>query len=750
KTAKVEKTPELWWYSGKANDPAIDDEVKAIIRERLDLNLLIEAVPGSGKTYNLVQRMISLILARHPANQIAAITFTRKAAEELRSRFREQVESRIGSSSGEERTLLEQALLAIEDGYIGTIHGFCSRILREYPIEAQLDPSFIELEEGQDVDLFKQAWIELIGRRADWVAIFSDHGLDPMDSIIVKGLKRFCEFPDADFSVVDKPPAPDPKPLLQAFEELWKTTVAYDPRPRMSEDEKRENNELMMGWVKYDRTKQSIQSFLGLQTFSPNDLKALWRALRYMSRTVMRTDDKNANEALKESCGAVVKLADAFAAAYAEYVFPAILPLLNGLRDAEREWRNRRGFVSFLDLLSRTVQLLKNQPVIREAVSRRYPVLLVDEYQDTDPFQAQMVFLLTATDSCEKDWMKCVPKPGSLFLVGDPKQSVYRFRRADIQVYRQTAEHLKRSGGQVLTLKHNRRSLSSLCEWVNRAFAPVFQEQQQVGQAPFAEMFPMRASEGKAAVYAYQIPDSIRGNATRKMCEHDAAAFAGIVASMLGRSFPNVNDGRPLQPDDVLILCRKNDLLVLYAKELEARGIPTNLSGGGKELASTLQKEFEPLYWLLRALAECTNAAVVWAVLVGAFFGVSDEEMWEYVRSGGRLNCAFPPDGDSSVARALCRLAQYRRWMQDEIPGTAFRRIVHDLGYDAHLQISEHGLMKTTFLGDVERLFDNMLFSDAVDTLGVWITNWPVDRKPDEPGRVRIMTIHKAKGLEAP
>ncbi|HMM61135.1 MAG TPA: UvrD-helicase domain-containing protein, partial [Candidatus Rifleibacterium sp.] len=138
KQKKSAKTaPEIWSYSEDGIDASIDEKVKERIHNELDRNFLVEAVPGSGKTYNLVGRMVSLVLNGRPAEGIAAITFTRKAAEELRGRFRERVESRLVDAAGEEKALLEKALVTIEDGYVGTIHGFCARILRESPVEAR-------------------------------------------------------------------------------------------------------------------------------------------------------------------------------------------------------------------------------------------------------------------------------------------------------------------------------------------------------------------------------------------------------------------------------------------------------------------------------------------------------------------------------------------------------------------------------------------------------------------------------------
>jgi len=151
----------------------------------------------------------------------------------------------------------------------------------------------------------------------------------------------------------------------------------------------------------------------------------------------------------------------------------------------------------------------------------------------------------------------------------------------------------------------------------------------------------------------------------------------------------------------------------------------------------------------LRALSDSNDTAVVYAVLVGPIFGCSDEQIYEHVQNGGRLSCSQRPDGGTTVSMALRQLFQFRCWMQQLVPGAAFRRIISALKYDAFLLLRDYGLLKTSFLGNVAHLFDDMLFSGATDVLGMWVQNWPVDHSVDEPGKVRLMTMHKAKGLEA-
>jgi len=758
KPKKGAKTaPEIWSYSEDGIDATIDDKVKERIHNELDRNFLVEAVPGSGKTYNLVGRMVSLVLSGRRADGIAAITFTRKAAEELRGRFRERVESRLVEAAGAEKALLEKALVTIEDGYVGTIHGFCARILREYPVEARLDPSFSEIEEADEEYFFARTWAEMLSENPEMLKPFADHEVDPEADRIIRGLRAYCRYPDIDFSCSDPLPPPDPKNLLQIVADCWRDIRSLDPRPAIIEngvDAKAE--EVMKHWFNIEKLAARLQRFNGKTTWNPDEIRDIWRAMRYLadpklSDGAVGIDDGGLFKQYNDDIKAVCK---EFREAYSCYVFPKIQPVLDKIRQRERDWRNQRGYVSYLDLLSRTVELLRDNPHVRNAVQARYPVLMIDEFQDTDPLQAEMAFLLTADDPEVKDWLQARPKPGSLFLVGDPKQSVYRFRRADIQIYHQAGRHLQATGGEIISLQQNRRSRLGICGWVNRAFAPALEAQRGLkrgtfDQAGFMAMLPLRTCGSAPAVTALPIPTEIHGGATRIMADYDSEKFTDIITAMLGSSFEGIKEGQPLCPDDFLILSRKNDLLATYALRLDAAGVPVSLSGGGKTLAAKLQQDFRPLYWVLRALIDC-SAAIVWAVLVGPLFGCSDEEIYEYCRTGNRLILTAPVEGESTVARLLLKLKLFRQWMQELPPGTAFRRIVAALHYDAWLQGRDYGLLKTTFLHHVEKLFDKMLFTQANDVLGSWVKHWPVDQSIDEPGRVRLMTMHSAKGLEAP
>jgi ATP-dependent helicase/nuclease subunit A len=149
---------------------------------------------------------------------------------------------------------------------------------------------------------------------------------------------------------------------------------------------------------------------------------------------------------------------------WAEHLYPIVMPVLVAARDAYRDWRRANGRLNFQDLLIEARNMLRDRPDVRRALQARFTPILVDEFQDTDPIQAEILFYLTGAAGEERDWRRIAPAPGALFVVGDPKQSIYRFRRADIETYELVRKRIEESGGRVVELSTNFRSTPALCD----------------------------------------------------------------------------------------------------------------------------------------------------------------------------------------------------------------------------------------------------------------------------------------------
>ena len=391
----------------------------------------------------------------------------------------------------------------------------------------------------------------------------------------------------------------------------------------------------------------------------------------------------------------------------------------------------------------------------------------VDEFQDTDPIQAEILFLLTGTDDAMTDWTGLAPAPGSLFLVGDPKQSIYRFRRADIDIYNLVKGRIEASGGETLALSANFRSVRAIADWVNPLFDPArggaFPAGADAYQAGFMPLETVRDAGGgplsgvrkiTVPAAAYHRKEEIAGT--------DAARVAGFVAWALAGNL-RLDDGRggtrPAEPGDFLVLFRYKDRMSRYARRLEELGIPFEIAGSD---AFSENAEIREILNLLAALDDPDDPVATVAVLRGLFFGLSDQDLLDHRAAGGGfcyLGAPGGPPGSDKVARAFGVLRGWRELTTRMPPSAALEAILQRSGLLSYLATAAMGSSRA---GNVLKLVevlrareseDMTTFAAAAAFMAEWVGAVPIDEMSLAPGRpnaVRLMNLHKAKGLEAP
>ncbi|MEJ2504253.1 MAG: UvrD-helicase domain-containing protein, partial [Gemmatimonadota bacterium] len=417
----------------------------------------------------------------------------------------------------------------------------------------------------------------------------------------------------------------------------------------------------------------------------------------------------------------------------------------------ERE-RRREGTVNFQDLLMFAARLLRDHPRAREALGLRYRRILVDEFQDTDPVQAE-VLLLLASPPDGRPWQQARPRPGALFVVGDPKQSIYRFRRADIAVYNLVRDRV-REFGDVVELVANFRSLPPVGDLVDGVFggeAGRFGSEATPYQAAFAPLRTRRVPEpDRQGIHQYRIdPD---GTSFAAAADDGARRLAPWIARQ-------VADGR--SPGDFLILARQKAELACYARELEAWRIPVQVTGSGVDLT----EELEELIVLLDALADPTNPVPVVAALVGLFFGLDHDRLVDHVLAGDadgvrrRFDLTRSHDGDATpVGRALERLHGWWQRSRTEPADVLVGRIVDETGLvplAAARDLGELRAGSVLFALDTLRvaaLRGDTSIATAREALRTALEADEAEAplEPVRRGVARVMTLHQAKGLEAP
>ncbi|HSH75200.1 MAG TPA: UvrD-helicase domain-containing protein, partial [Longimicrobiales bacterium] len=448
--------------------PLPDADARDSIANDLEKNLLVEAGAGSGKTTALVTRMVALVeTGMATVDEIASVTFTRKAAAELRERFQTQLEERLADLRGAsvDDLAIERLAAALDDidrGFIGTIHSFCARLLREHPLEVGLDPSFEELALEERLTLrrrFWQAYLERLTRDSD--PILEDLAAAGLRPLALYGLyDRLVDNPDVHFPVESAEPASDEE--LEATREELEGIVdtARELMPEREPDRDWDGLQRKLRRLHFTRDvtgwREPPHFYAALGTVckpGPGGHRIVQK----------RWKDKALAKALCErvnAFGVGDTPARRLLQRWYTHRYALAIRLASRAAEAFAAHRRKNGYLDFQDLLVLTAELLRGRPGVRRGLGRRYRRLLVDEFQDTDPLQAEIMMLL-ASDPADDggpdseagsdgedepkgssdrrdgspDWRLAAPRPGALFVVGDPKQSIYRFRRADIQLY---------------------------------------------------------------------------------------------------------------------------------------------------------------------------------------------------------------------------------------------------------------------------------------------------------------------------
>ena len=723
--------------------PAPDQGVRDLIRERLDINLLVEAGAGSGKTECLAQRMAAGVLeGRYQVEQMAAVTFTRKAAAELRARFQLTLERALaGERDPARRQRAQQALRHLERLFAGTIHAFCAHLLRERPVEAGVAPGFGELDEIAEVDQRRWAWRDYLDRQrgqgSPALRELLDTGVRPVD--LDRAFDKVCNYPEVDFPTGDAP-RPDSAPARAALERFWTALNALlpdgGPRESTCTVQKRMREFTRRLRVASLEEPRAVAELVAEWESEPKVTQKWWPRGKA---------DKGKVETL---FAALHRDTLPFQDAWYRYVYRLALTLLLEGREHAAAARRRAVTLNYNDLLQYAANLLRDNQEVRAALQDKYRWLFVDEFQDTDPIQAEVILLLAAAAGTERDWTRVPLRPGALFVVGDPKQSIYRFRRADIDIYQRVRQRIEATGGQVATLTACFRSVPALCDWANTAFGRLFPAEPTPHQPGFAGLQAARHETGPAfGVRTIEVPDTVSGN----------DAVAAFDAEVIARFIRAHVDASRRAPGNFLILTRTRRALPIYTRALEALRLPVEVSGGAAFAQSTA---VTGLADLLRALTDPDDGPAVVGVLRGPLFGLSDPELFRHRLAGGSFLMTAPDLAEMAgpVGEALRGLRRMYEWTRRLPAPAAVERILEATGL---LAVTTAGSPGGAEAGDLLHAVDRIrqvaeeggTLADAAETLIEDLTSAEVESVPLEPGRtdvVRVMNLHKAKGLEAP
>ncbi len=708
-----------------------------------DTSFSVEAGAGTGKTALLTRRYLDLIAHnRARPSQIVAITFTDKAASELRDRIRVGLRNLNRSDLDEE---LDRAPIA-------TIHAFASSLLRERPFDVGLDPNFVQMDQIAS-DLFLQACY------AEWIPL----GLAERSSVLARatgsGL-RLDKVRDLAFhlyahrDLLSSLPSPEPSQDLDAQrEDLFREALSLW--------------ELASGACVdvTDEGYRSIQTlFEEAERVRNAPVAAQERSL--LLRWEAKSKGVQAKWARPESCREQKKRMKELGERLASYkkslrteIFSELILWLSGFVSYVEGKKRREGCVDFDDLLFLARDMLRDHVDVRRHFQSRYRYFLVDEFQDTDPVQAEMIWWLSTQATTSHSWSELPLVPGKLFVVGDPKQSIYRFRRASIETYHGTSSRLAEQGERLL-ISQNFRTTDPLIGWING----VFREVLPGAYEPLAAdpRHPTLANEPPAVILEAPLQ---RGKDTApELRRLEAEAIASYLRALLADGKKRVrdlatNELRPVRLGDVALLFPTLTDIDIFEETLRRHDLPFALEGSRLFFHRT---ETHALVACLEAVAHPTDAISVVAALRSSIFGWSDQDLWTLSSQDVSFDYRQTPPSDlpPHMQEGLEILRDLHAQHLDLSPSELIRLLMQKTAAIPLALDRYHGEQAAANLEKMlalARRFEQQPIASLHHFVS-WVRERR-DRGGQQPessltewseARLRLSTIHKAKGLEFP
>ncbi|MFP4345845.1 MAG: UvrD-helicase domain-containing protein [Anaerolineales bacterium] len=747
-------------------------------------DVAVTAGAGAGKTRTLVARYLALLVEGVPLRSIVAITFTKKAAREMRNRVRQELRRYLERQdlTREERERWEARYMRLDAARIGTLHNLCAEILRRHPAEAGIDPRFEMVDEGEMALLQARAVDAALAWTVDdaeCARLFLHFGERELRRMIARLLDLRLDVEEVRFST--------PAARWEAWQARLATPIrafAEDPLVRdafaglcaLREDGTLERaaaaadklvpylREALVCWdaieaarregdwaaasVHLAPLRESLKQYGRKGNWAPADPKALIKALQELY-----------DEQLKSVVGKGIDLR--VDRELALVWVPALLRLFERALEHYRRAKRERQGLDFDDLELGALRLLESHPEVCEHWRATVNALLVDEFQDTNGRQRDLLARLNGDQ-------------GKLFIVGDGKQSIYRFRGAEVAVFRQTRREIA-AGGRAFELATSYRAHRALLEALNALLKPVLGEEEDPERPyvePFARLEPHRESPAAGLVLPYVELRLALGSKSDGALLQAARILAARLVTLVEREDIRVEErdpdtgepcARPLDYGDVAILCRASTSFAAYEQALEEARIPF-LTVSGRGFYD--RPEVRDLLNALQALADPTDDLALAGLLRSPACGLSDAALYYLCRarpSGavGGLWAALgaedlAPLGDEAAgARAVRALVERLHAQVGRVPVAGVLKAFLD-ATDYRVVLLKAGLSRavdnvTKLLGAVQTqgIVGVSAFVEHVDELR------DVGTREGEAhslatGAVQIMSVHQAKGLEFP
>ena len=729
----------------------------------------VSAGPGSGKTTVLVERYLHILREHNLSiDQIVAITFTNRAANEMRERLRKELNRILETATGDERRRWLNYKRTLDGAVITTIHGFCARLLREFPLEARVDPQFMLLDEHQAALMLEWIVEEVLSEfiSAGHVEI-SRLTLGVGRSRLAAALAQV--YRDArgqglsfeELAVATARVHATAEDHAQAIEDLDRVMAELLGVRRTTPAARANQRQLMDAWPELQRLLQTVPSHETLADYCRR--VGEFRELRPQARSPIADHVKAVDTLVweKELQGRIPQVClDLFAQQYAL----EMVNLLNSIDRRLNEEKHKLSALDFDDLESRTMVLLQRPEVIARTEDR-YRFFLVDEFQDTNGVQQRLL---------ERLALPAGRRAANLFIVGDRKQSIYSFRGADVDVFREMTSTLVAAGGETKPLHLNFRSQPPLIAFFNHLFARLFQLPEdmplelrralhELGYVEHEDSEPKRKLRDEGPLVELMVTAKVPVEDDPR-AERDTRV---LDAKQIARRITALKSATPdLKYGDIALLFRAMTHVQIYESAFRHANIPyqTVLGRGFYE-----REEITDLIQLLRFLDNKTDELALAAVLRSPLCGISDNALLAlrtpptrrlYTALQNHREIDYITDEEHELLDRACRLI-------NRLVARRHHYSIHDLLRLAVYESEYMTVVAANFdgaqrLANIQRLFtlaarfessgthlirDFVRYVEEFEAIGSRESEGQIDQAADA---VRLMTIHQAKGLEFP
>ncbi|SKB93401.1 PD-(D/E)XK nuclease superfamily protein [Lachnospiraceae bacterium] len=764
-----------------------DTQSRNRIISDINTNFFVEAGAGSGKTTMLVSRMVAMVEAGIPINKICAITFTKAAAGEFYDRFQKLLIERSNPDyvwkdkgyAGQlpkptEETIerCAEALKNIDLCFMGTIDSFCGMVLSEHPSEAGI-PSDANIVSDLDAEIFyKQQYVKICSgeygdERARMAGTFRSLHRNA-EEVFVQGMSVLMNNRNVHFNYTE----PNVTDIDSAFkderDEIVRALMCIVNHPELKYPSEQKN---LAAWERIDDIYKTLRkkwsnnySNVMYALKSLGDLRLIPEAMNHYEMELDGVFEPGGKKGKWLQCsvcsedGLLYKLQNlqyGISMAFLEVCVPVIEGVM---RD--------KGYMTFFDYLYYLRNMLRRDAEGEGKLIRyiydRHSYFLIDEFQDTNPMQAEVFFYLSSEHPVPQ-WSACEPRPGSLFIVGDPKQSIYRFRSADVTSFLKVKGLFEKNGGSILTLSRNFRSKSTLCEYFNRCFTVMLPEETR-DQSKYEEIpVPDPMDDEFQGIYTYR---AYTGSLeSEHPDETDPVQIAKIIDKLVDNDEFLVRTGddknpRKLRYNDVMVITYGKKRLGPIMSYLDMKGIPTRVEG---DVPFGSNEALLEIYKIYSAVANENNIIALYGALTGGVIGLTKEEILIYRKHGGSvsLKASFDMntcDSDTAclVASKIEKLKNLYYKAQRLSPAALFAKImdtfkIYEYAVTENIEVVYYTL---ELLRNAEKSGIVVSLDDGAGYIAELLSGESGEERclslNDGRDAVHMANLHKVKGLEAP